>query len=92
MNGPIGFGGSINGPALWQARGVRAETILQQTSVRVRLYGDKVLQWEGFVGNEEPLRLPSGYKAVYWELELSGSVSLHSATIATTMRELERVA
>lgn len=74
----------INGPATSMDEG-------PSHSVHVKLFGDGILRWEGDVDSERPFRLPSGYKAVKWELELSGTVPLYSATLATTAKELEQV-
>lgn len=57
--------------------------------VLVRVYGDGKLRWEQLVRSEAPVRLPSGYKAVEWEIEMSGQIPVVSATLASTFKALE---
>jgi hypothetical protein len=74
----------INGPAVAMDAGTTHV-------VHVKIYGDGLLRWEGDIGDELPHRLPSGYKAVKWEIEISGDVPLYSAVMATTAKELALV-
>jgi hypothetical protein len=74
----------INGPAVLVHEGT-------QGTVHVKLYGDGLLRWEGDITSERPYRLPSGYKAVKWEIEISGDTPLFSCVVATTAKELEQV-
>ena len=67
------------------------EQLLSSNTVGVKIYADGKLRWVGSVGSEKPVRLPSGFKATQWEIELSGSLSVFSVVIATTMQELEAV-
>lgn len=61
------------------------------SSVVAKVYADDVLIWTGVFMSETPRRLPSGFKAVQWEIEVSGSVPLYSLVMASTMKELEQV-
>lgn len=67
------------------------EQSLSSNTVGVKIYGDGKLRWVGSVRSEAPVRLPSGFKCTQWEIELSGSLSVFSVVIATTMQELEAV-
>jgi hypothetical protein len=60
-------------------------------AVSFKLYVDDVLRLTKLVEDETPFRLPSGYKGVKVEIELSGSTSLYSLVVAATMKELEQV-
>lgn len=60
------------------------------SGVLVRLFGNGRLQWEGMVRDEEPFRLPSGYKADEWEVEITGSIPVFSVNVGTTMKALEQ--
>lgn len=64
---------------------------LASDTVGVKVYGDGKLRWVGSVRSEEPVRLPSGYKASTWEVEVSGNLSIFSVVLATTVLELESV-
>lgn len=91
LNGPTvggiaaAVGYPINGP------GVPGAGAIADSIVLTRVYGDGVLRWQGQITSEAPRRLPSGYKAVLWEIELIGKTPLLSATIAETAKGLENV-
>ena len=59
--------------------------------VSVKVYADDELVFARNVVSEAPVRMQSGYKAVKFEIELSGFVPVYSAVIASTMKELEAV-
>lgn len=91
---PVGgvpyYAGSINGPPPWLVTAVApfSETA-GGVGVAVKVYGDGVLRWIGEISNESPLRLPSGYKATTWEIEVQGVAPIYSLTLADTMKALE---
>lgn len=60
-------------------------------AIGVKVYGDGKLRWVGSVRSEAPVRLPSGYKATQWEIEVSGSLAVFSIVMATSVAELEAV-
>lgn len=60
-------------------------------TVGVKVYGDGKLRWSGAIRSEEPVRLPSGFKCAMWEVEVSGSISVNSVTLAGSFKELEQV-
>lgn len=70
-------------------QGMPASTLASDT-VSVKLYCDKKLRWVGTIHSEAPVRLPSGFKASEFEIEVSGSISLYSLTVASTAKELEQ--
>lgn len=85
------YGGSINGAALWMINGTQPGNPGAAPGVIVRVYGDDVLRWTGIVNSEAVYRLPSGYKAVKWEIEVLGDVPLYSLALAETAKVLENV-
>lgn len=64
---------------------------LASDSIGVKVYADDTLVWVGVVNSEEPVNLPSGFKAVKWEVEVSGTLSVFSVVLAGTRKELENV-
>ena len=89
------FGGALIGAIPYAAEGgdvvVGAEVIVPTAqSVGIKVYADGVLRWTGAVSSERPVRLPSGYKAVHWEVEISGSAPVYSVTLASTGKALEQ--
>lgn len=85
------YGGSINGPPAWEALGQNPTPNPSATGVSVKVYGDGVLRWFGNIDDENPRRLPSGYKAVQWEVEIQGHEAVYSAVLAETRKDLEQV-
>jgi hypothetical protein len=84
------YGGAMNGPALWQAMGIAPDPGTGP-AVLVKLFCDGVQRWAKLVVNEDPLRLPSGFKGVRWEVEVTGSVPIYSVTLADTLKGLEQL-
>lgn len=85
------LGGSINGPAFWQTNATEPTPPGTQPGVAVKVYADGTLRWIGNINTEVPRRLPSGYKAVRWEVELLGTNDIYSITLSETLKELERL-
>lgn len=85
------YGGSINGSAAWMVSATQPGNPSPPPGVVVRIYGDDVLRWTGLINSETVRRLPSGYKAVKWEIEVLGSVPLYSMALAETAKVLEQV-
>ncbi|MGU7895830.1 hypothetical protein, partial [Escherichia coli] len=83
------YGGSLNGPPAWMALGDPPSSAASGPEVAVKIYGDGQLRWFGSVNSEQPRRLPSGYKAVLWEVEVQGASPLYSITLADTLKALE---
>lgn len=59
-------------------------------TIGIKLYGNGKLRWAGAIRSETPVRLPSGYKADTWEVEVSGSLSVFSVVVAETASELDQ--
>ena len=94
VDGVVYYGGSINGPATWQMLGVSqviGSGIDPSAGIAIKVYGDKELRWFGNIADEKPYRLPSGYKATLWEVEVQGSSALFSVTLADTIKTLENL-
>jgi hypothetical protein len=88
------YAGSINGPPYWLATGVAPSTgepVGDATALSVKVYGDGILRWIGKIADEETHRLPSGYKASKWEVEVEGVPPLYSLTLADTAKGLENL-
>jgi hypothetical protein len=59
---------------------------------QLKLYADRVLVWtRNFASAGELMRLPSGYKAEVFQLEVTGRVRVDSVQMGTTVKELEQV-
>lgn len=87
---PNFYGGSMGGPALWIVNG-EAPDPGTGAAVEIKLFADGVQRWTGLIAGEEPVRLPSGYKGVRWEVELSGAVPIYSVTLSDTLKGLENL-
>jgi len=58
----------------------------------MRLYADDRLVWEReLLTSGVMMRLPSGFKADFWQVEIEGQVILWSVQMATSARELASV-
>lgn len=80
---------AFNGPI-----NVRPEMELDprlQRGVYVTLYCEGVIRWRGYVYDEAPVRLPSGFKGAHWKFEVQGALSIFSVALSTTAKELEGV-
>lgn len=89
------YGGALVGAIPYAAEGgdvaVGEEVIVPVAqTVGVKIYADGVLRWTGAVASEAPVRLPSGFKGVHWEVEISGSAPVYSVTLASTGKALEQ--
>lgn len=89
-----GIGGAFNEGLLgdYALNGNKADIINQKYSPPVptvfRIYGDKVLRHSCKIESAEPFRLPGGYSAQAWEVELVGSRPVKEIHIATSVSEL----
>jgi hypothetical protein len=57
--------------------------------VTFKLYADEVLKHTQSVSNNLPFRLPSGYKAAQYEVEISGANEVYEVLVASTPTELK---
>lgn len=77
----MAINGRIAGPVVPDAVG----------AVSFKYYADNVLVYSRLVTGEDAFRLPSGFKAVRHEFEISGTTPIYSVTVAETMKSLEKV-
>jgi hypothetical protein len=68
-----------------------AEVVADAYPVTFKVYADGVLKHTQSVTSRSPFRLPSGFAALDWQLELSGTQPIQGAAIATSMEELAQV-
>jgi hypothetical protein len=68
-----------------------AEVTADAYPVTLRVYADGVLRHTQTVANREPFRLPSGFMATRWELEVEGVQAVQSVTMATSIAELAAI-
>jgi hypothetical protein len=59
--------------------------------VTFKVYADHVLKFTKTVTNDTPFRLPSGFKAKYWEVEVTGTGAVRGILLANTIEELRNV-
>lgn len=78
--------------ALAPTRTTSPETLASDMYAVLRVYadGEEVYSRE-LRESGEPIRLPSGFKAEFWQVEVEARVRLDSVQIATSMKELRRV-
>jgi len=60
--------------------------------VTLKVFADGILKHTQSVLNELPFRLPSGFRAIEWEYEATGTATIYSIAIASSMTELGQVA
>lgn len=65
------------------------QALAESYPVTVKVYADGVLKITKTVTDDKPFRLPSGFLARYWEIELSGSSKIIAAYLASTITELQ---
>jgi hypothetical protein len=59
--------------------------------VTMKLYADGVLKHTAAVANAEPFRLPAGYKARDFEVQLEGSVDVRGVAVAESIDDLRQL-
>lgn len=69
----------------------RTSPITIRDSIRVRIWGDSVLRYDDIVTSQDMIRLPSGYKADKWQIELTSAQNIFSFKMAGTAKELALV-
>lgn len=67
---------------------VTAKAQADSYPLTVRLYADGVLRHTQTVTSASPFRLPSGFEATTWQIEIEGTASVQYAMLATTVAEL----
>lgn len=68
-----------------------AEVTASEYPLTFRLYGDGVLRHTQTVTQQSPFRLPSGFLAQQWQIELEGGVAIQGAAVASSISELATV-
>lgn len=66
----------------------RTGTVIGDGSAVLRVYADRRLVATLVVRPNETMRLPSGFKAHYWQFELLSNVPTYSIAVAETAKEL----
>ena len=65
-----------------------AQVVARSYPATFKLYADGVLKHTQTVANADPFWLPSGYRARFYEVELSGTAEILSVHVADSMDEL----
>jgi hypothetical protein len=65
-----------------------AEVVASSYPLTFRLFADGVLRHTQTVGGRDPFRLPSGYMALDWQVEIEGTPAVQNVAIATSMAEI----
>lgn len=68
-----------------------AEVLADTYPLTFRVYANGVLKHTQIVANNSPFRLPSGFLAQSWQLEIEGTSATQSVAIATAVAELAQV-
>lgn len=66
--------------------------IADQLTFQVFVYADGELLLSWSPQDNEPIRLPSGFRAQIWEVEVAANFNVRSVTMATSMQELRAAA
>ncbi len=66
------------------------EPITIRDKIRVRIWGDDVVRYDQEVTSQSMIRLPSGYKADKWQIELTSAQNIYSFKMAGTAKELAK--
>jgi hypothetical protein len=65
-----------------------AEVVADTYPLTFRLFADGVLRHTQVVSSRNPFRLPSGFMALDWQMEIEGTSAVQGAAIATSMTEI----
>lgn len=66
-----------------------AQSVAASYPFTMNVYADGVLRRAQTVADDRPFRLPSGFLARDWELEVVGTVEIYSISIAESMEDLK---
>ncbi len=64
------------------------EPTIIRDQVNIKIYADDVLRYERSITSNDVMRLPSGYKADKWQIELNTAQNIYSFKMAGTAKEL----
>lgn len=65
-----------------------AEVVADAYPVTFKLYADGVLKHTQSVTSRDPFRLPSGFMALDWQMELEGTAAVQGCALGTSITEL----
>ncbi len=65
-----------------------AQVLAQAYPLTMKVYADGVLKSTQTISNSVPVRLPSGFLASVWEMEIIGGSGIYAASMASSMMEL----
>ena len=65
-----------------------AEVTADAFPVTFRLYADGALKHTQSVSSSDPFRLPAGFMASTWQMEIEGATPVQGAALGTSMLEL----
>jgi hypothetical protein len=65
-----------------------AEVVADAYPVTVRIFADGALRHTQTVASYNPFRLPSGFMAASWQMEIEGTGAVQGAAIGTSMTEM----
>ena len=90
------FDGGVSSSFTWKSKkftapyplNLAALQVFASGTTTVKVYADGVLKSTSVVTDSKPVRLPGGFRATFWEFELSGSSQVTQVLVATTMSEL----
>lgn len=68
-----------------------AQVLARNYPATFRLYADGVLQHTQTVTDATPFRLPAGYRARYYEIELAGTAEILAVHVADAIEELQNL-
>jgi hypothetical protein len=68
-----------------------AEVVADAYPVTARFFADGVLKHTQTVTSRDPFRLPSGFRAFDWQVEVEGQNAVQGVAIATSVEELSQV-
>lgn len=86
VNGIQMNGYSLNGSAM-----KNVPTAADLRSITASIFAEGSLVTSMTVSDHDPIRLPDGFKAYEWEIELSGNAPIHSVGMATSIAELKSI-
>lgn len=66
------------------------EPITIRSNIRVRIFADGVERYSREVSSQSMMRLPSGFKADKWQIELTSAQNIYSFKMAGTAKELAK--
>ena len=69
---------------------VPTESAVIRSNIRIRIFADGIERYDRQVTSQNMMRLPSGFKADKWQIELTSAQNIYSFKIAGTAKELAK--